>query len=179
MKKGNAGLSLVELIVVIAIIAVMSGVGLYGIGQISGYRAKQCAKQIESSLTSTKVTTLGKAKSTGDIYWELYKDAANDGFYVKTVYNAGLANEYAETKKVGVGNLNVQYSGTSIAGVVNTSNSLKLCYNRASGEICDWSAAPPSTYSRTNVTEILVKNPSGTKSYKITLVPATGKVVRK
>jgi prepilin-type N-terminal cleavage/methylation domain-containing protein len=176
MKRNNAGLSLVELVVVMAIIAVLSGMSFYGIGQLSTYRARQCAKQVENSLTANKVTTLGKAKKTGNIYWELYK--GTDGYYAKTVYNAGTTEEYEETKKVGVSNLQVVY-GDSDTSVATTP--LRLCYNRYSGAIYNYvpdGTGGTSATTLTDVTKIVIKNPAGTRSYQIDIVPATGKVTR-
>jgi prepilin-type N-terminal cleavage/methylation domain-containing protein len=177
MKKNNAGFSLVELVVVIAIIAILSGIGLYGVGQIWGYRARQCAKQVESSLTAAKVTTLGKATKNGNIYWELSKES--DGYYVNTVVLNSDSSVKSETKKkVGPSNLKVTYGSTDTDVAVTP---LRLCYNRASGEIYDYiddGKGGTSATTLTSTTKITVKNPGGTKSYEITLVPKTGKVYR-
>lgn len=169
MNNKNAGVSIVEMVVILAILAVITGVGAYGVGQVSGYRPRECANQVSTSLSECKVTTLGKAKSTGDIYWELYKE--DKDFFVATVYNAGTTQQYEKTEKVGEGNLTVTCEDS--AGNVTTvdggfGSGLQLCFNRASGALCERSG------SITTKKKITVSK--GNKEYTIELYPTTGKI---
>lgn len=173
MKNKNAGMSLIELVVVVAIVAIMAGVGMYGLGQISGYRARECSKKISSSLTSNKVTTLGKAKQNGDIIWQLYQDSSNSAFYVKVTYNATGGSAYSETTKVSKGRVAVKYVNNGTDVTVDSTHPLSLCFNRSTGALCE--ASSPNVTC--NITQINVSN--GTKSYNIDIVPATGKVKQK
>lgn len=61
MRNDNRGLSLVELIVVIAIMAVMiGGVGL-SIQMLSGAEAKQAAMKLDSELNDIKTGAMSRA----------------------------------------------------------------------------------------------------------------------
>lgn len=169
MKNKNAGMSIVEIVIVIAIMAILLGAGAYGIGQVTGYRARECANAVSTSLSECKVTTLGKAKSTGDIYWELYTDGGR--YYVRTVYNAGTATEYAKTEKVGESGLTVtceDSSGGSVAVTGGPGSGLSLCFNRASGSLCELDGTV------TTKKKIIVSR--GSKTYTIEMYPATGKI---
>ena len=59
-KKNNGGFSLVELIVVIAISVVLIGAATISIRSVMGVEVKQCARNIESIINKTRVTTMGK-----------------------------------------------------------------------------------------------------------------------
>ena len=59
-KKNNGGFSLVELIVVIAISVVLIGAATISIRSVMGVEVKQCARNIESIINKTRVTTMGE-----------------------------------------------------------------------------------------------------------------------
>nr|MBQ8252073.1 prepilin-type N-terminal cleavage/methylation domain-containing protein [Lachnospiraceae bacterium]MBQ8252716.1 prepilin-type N-terminal cleavage/methylation domain-containing protein [Lachnospiraceae bacterium] len=169
MKRNNAGMSIVEIVIVVAIIAILAGVGGYGIGQISGFRARECASKIASSLTQNKVKTLGKATKTGNMAWELYR-SGND-FYVRTVHNADGAESYSDEKNVNDGTLKVGYSD-SVSGDptwLNDGENIRLCYDRSSGALCDESG------NLTSIKRIVVNY--GAKTYTIELKAMTGKII--
>lgn len=68
MKRDNRGLSLVELIIVIAIIAVLGGTIVYGVGMISGKPAEVCANKLASALQNDRVTAMGKMDARLELY---------------------------------------------------------------------------------------------------------------
>lgn len=170
MKKSNAGMSIVEIVVVVAIIAILAGVGGYGLGQMSGFRARECASKIASSLTQNKVKTLGKAKETGDMAWEIYR--SGNEFYVRTVQGIKSGSEvYTDEENVNDGTLKVGYSNDMSGDPtwLEDGDSLRLCYNRSSGSLCD------TTGTVTAVKRILVQY--GVKTYTIEIKALTGKIV--
>lgn len=68
MKNENRGTSLIELIFVMAILAVLAcSVGL-GINLVSGRPAEQCASKLKSMIQNNRVTTMGKFDSWLTIY---------------------------------------------------------------------------------------------------------------
>ena len=78
MKKKNAGFTIVELIVVVAMLSIFIGIFVVNVGRITGYNAKECYKKISSAITENKIETLSKAKETGDIYLQIYQDTLKD-----------------------------------------------------------------------------------------------------
>ena len=85
--KDNRGFSLVELIVVVAIMALLIGFGATRMDVVFGYSAKEARSKINSSLESLQVSCISKSKGNAqtmlagtslnadvDVYMEIYKD---------------------------------------------------------------------------------------------------------
>ena len=68
MKKNNLGMSLVEIIIVIAILAVAAGTLGLGIGMITGKPAEKCAKKLNAIMNNNRMTTMGKLSARLEIY---------------------------------------------------------------------------------------------------------------
>ncbi len=77
LHNDNRGYSIIELIIVLAIIAIIMGTVFYSIILIFSANAKSCANNIQRSIGDCKVTTMGKA----DAYMELYRN--DDGIYTR------------------------------------------------------------------------------------------------
>lgn len=173
MKNNNAGFSLVELIVTLAMLTILTAVGAYGIGQLTGFRARETADAITSSITENKIATLGKAKASGAMAWELYK---KDGdFYVCTVYDAGMASESrSEAKQVNDGKVNVfigkKVSGSPVVEEMADDEVYHIYFNRSTGAVCDSSGASVDYNPFIKVTY-------GQKEYEIEVISKTGKVL--
>lgn len=164
MKTKNAGVSIVELVVVLAIMAVVAGLSLASIGSMSGYRARECAKKISSAISADKVTALGKAAHSDDIWWEITKEG-NKVYFVEH----GLGTEPKKTL-VGKGRMTVSYKDS--AGekrIPDDVSSLQLYFNRSTGQLCNHGST-----NRATVSNIIVKN--GDKVYDIEVYPLTGKI---
>lgn len=101
-KKNNGGFSLVELIVVIAISVVLIGAATISIRSVMGVEVKQCARNIESIINKTRVTTMGKDSAV----LEIYKDASDGAYYYKTTINGTVS----APSKVGKSRIDVYYS---------------------------------------------------------------------
>lgn len=176
MKKKNAGFTIVELIVVVAMLSIFIGIFVVNVGRITGYNAKECYKKISSAITENKIETLSKAKETGDIYLQIYQDTLKDRIYVRTVRNGKSASkEYTdETKLTKRSGVTVKYelkNGGSVTTKTATKNHpLNICFNRASGALVD----PDDSYKVSKLQKIIIS--SGGYQYSIDIVPATGKV---
>lgn len=162
-KNNNRGFSLVELIVVVAIGAILIGASILSIASISGTAAKQCARNIESILNKTRVTTMGKDSAA----IELYKDGADGAYYYKVTVTNGKGETTAETKKIGRSNLEIRYSTNASttfvdASKLDVSNPIKIEFDRSSGA------------EKTDIGKIWVKHGSTEKT--ITIYKETGKI---
>lgn len=85
LKKSKDGFSLVELIIVIAIMAVLTGLTALGIGFMSAGDSRGVASEIDSCLSELKSQAMAKNKP---VYMHLYQ---HDGRYFV---------EYAETDSI-------------------------------------------------------------------------------
>lgn len=158
-KNNNRGFSLVELIVVVAIGAILIGASILSIASISGTAVKQCARNIESILNKTRVTTMGK--DTAVI--ELYKNGSDGAYYYEVTVTNGKGETTAETKKIGRSNLEIRYSTTfNNASKLDVSNPIKIEFDRSSGA------------EKTDISKIWVKHGSTEKT--ITIYKETGKI---
>lgn len=180
MKKNNAGMSIVEVVVVVAMLAILTGTGLYGIGQLGGFRAREAADTIASSISEARVAVLGKAKSNGDMAWEIYRK--DNQYYVRTVYDISGTEYYRDEKKIVDGSLSsVEYGLTTAQGPDDTAGSgslttltdggsYRVYFNRATGAVCDASGNSVSTNVYFRVTQ-------GKKDYEVYIISKTGKIV--
>ena len=127
-KKNNGGFSLVELIVVIAISVVLIGAATISIRSVMGVEVKQCARNIESIINKTRVTTMGKDSAV----LEIYKNASDGAYYYKTTINGVVS----DPSKIGKSRIDVYYSmkdDYSDKTQLNGSDSIVLQFDRSSG----------------------------------------------
>lgn len=165
MKHNNKGYSLVELIVVLAILAAMFGGTISIAGYLSGSKAKSAAYTIQSAIN--KARTEAMSKSTGadgavpgvkDVYLKIEQDSAEE-YYVVLQSKNGEAREY-----LGNNRLEIQGGGNTI----DKDNPLYIDFKRDTGSL----STHPSTFD--GITEITVKQ--GNVTYRISFVRVTGKV---
>lgn len=161
MKKNNKGFSLVELIVVLAIMAVLTGSVVTYIGTYGSTKVKNCMREIENHMSETKVCAMSKTSAYMIIY------ANNTGVYVTSVQGS-----LKETDKVGEKGLKVTYasqrSRNSYTAVGETETTgLKIEYDRASG------ALKKNADGKYDVYAIQISN--GNSTHTIEIEPVTGK----
>ena len=88
-KKNNQGFLLIELIVVVAIMAVMTGIGGYALSMIASTNAKECAQELNAALVRTRTQSYSTDSATGTIASvTLYRDAADGCVYVNKSYES-------------------------------------------------------------------------------------------
>lgn len=155
----DKGFSLVELIIVMAISAVLLGVAWYGINSLSGKQVNEYVNNLESYLGKTRAYTLAFAKNT--VQMELSHTA--DGYYV-TTYHGGTAEE---SRKIGNPSLTVSYyTGESSKVELAEGVTLKLSFKRDSGAF-----NPISGEAYCEKIEVA----KGGKTVNLVMVAATGK----
>ena len=179
MKKNNAGISIVEVVVVVAILAILTATGIYSISQINGFRAREGANTIASSLSQARVSMLGKAKSNGDMAWEIY--CKDNKYYVRTVYNITGTEYYRDEAKIADGRVTVKYgfgtlnsSNNSVNPinniVIGNNQAYRVYFNRSTGAVCDDSGAELSG-------DLYFRVEQGNKDYDVFIVSKTGKII--
>lgn len=67
-KKDNRGLSLVEIVLVIALMMVVAGVAGYGLSLIGHKPVEECARKVEIALNQNRTNSMGKKVAYLDFY---------------------------------------------------------------------------------------------------------------
>lgn len=160
----NGGYSLIELVIVLAIIAVLMGTVFYSIILIFSANAKSCANDIQRSIGDCKVTTMGRAAA----YMELYRDASNENVYTKMwIKDSSGSYVESEPQKVGPRRVYVAYlpeGGTETE--LTPGDSIEIHFDRASGGFQE--DAGGTFYS-------MIRVQGGSKNFEITMTKLTGK----
>ena len=170
MKHDDKGFSLVEIIIVIAVIGILSGVGISMLGLVGSTQVKDCSKEIVAQLESCRNCAFAYEESSFSLSCE------SDGIYTTlSVKKKGVVTE--EKKKAGQKSISVYYildNGTEVK--LNEGEVLTLSFNRASGSfnLPKLTIGGVVTEADKYCTRIVVKKDSNQRN--LTLVPLTGKV---
>ena len=167
---GDGGFSLVELIIVIAIMAALLTTAMLSVAVIFSANAKACANSIQRAVADCKVTTMGKSAA----WLVLYRDA-DDVLYgqmhtmeQKAGEAIGTYEEVVhEPEKLGGKRVSITYTDESGADMgelpVGESNGIRIEFDRSAGSFKD------GTIKSIDIM-------GGNKHYRITLVKLTGKL---
>ncbi len=162
-QAGNGGYSIVELIIVIAIIAVIVATATYSVKMIFSSNAKACANDLQRAIADCKVTTMGKAGT--ETFLEI--SGEDSGIYSQMTID-GVAQEQ---QKIGSNRVTVLCKKGSLAddgaGSVDITNGgkVKIAYDRSTGS---FTKATTDSFDT-----IVIKG--GSKEYELKLIGLTGK----
>lgn len=161
----NRGISLVEIIIVLAIMTVAGGAMLIGIGMISGKPAQKCSQKIVYSLERHRTTAMGKV----DTEYKLYVGADGAIWLDEKVWEKNAppaAPDRTSSIPIGEKSVTVTYvCGSATQDLASAPLTLK--FRRGSGGFQPQAGGDYCT-------EIKVSKAG--KDYTIELVPLTGKV---
>lgn len=173
---------MIELIVVIAIIAIVGFGVVRGIGFFSGKYAKECAYKTQSAISGTKVAAMSKSKGAScyDVYILLYKGA--DGkIYMDDVVGYNTPDEQRTTEKIG----NTRVTVSAVKGLLGTdasdqtvtlegNNKILIAFNRADGSFNAVKVSESGAVQEEYFWKQIIFQ-QGSVQYVIKLVPKTGK----
>jgi prepilin-type N-terminal cleavage/methylation domain-containing protein len=133
-KLNNKGVSLVELIVVMAIMSVLIGTVSYGISFSSGKQAEECARKIESTLEAMRTASIGKYEITGVLSYD-----ENRGYVFTETVKINSNDTTGTTTETIVGNKNVKvYFGDGSADTeLTASNSITFQFSRSTSGLTE------------------------------------------
>ena len=129
-KIGNNGFSLVELVIVMAIMVIIAGAAFTSISLLTSRPVDECAKKIQIALEGNRNTTMGKFSS------KLEFTADSDGIWVEE-----WINNVSEGKiKIGQSGLTVKYithdNGVSNPKEYNLATTpVTIVFDRADGSL--------------------------------------------
>ncbi len=184
-KNNNSGFSLVELVIVIAIMAVLVGVMATSVSSLTGRRVRKCADEIVTTLERARVLTLGKEQNqvecviSYDDTTKEYKAQILQGGTVVTDRILGKepieVTVYFEGDSTGYSLIDLKGSD-SLLPYVSSSQGLHLVFNRASGAF-EKNTCMANSVLKEYCQKIVVSN--GTRTIEITTVGKTGKILTK
>lgn len=172
MKKkrlDNAGYSLLEVIIVMAIIAIVSGFVFMGYRVLNTREVDECVKKLKMGLESNRVTTMGKLSANVSVY----KDAQGYLVLKEAIYDDATNSYNYNTKRVGESNLTFKYKctgDTTESAVPNEANMITVKFDRNSGALKAQQTSPTEKYIEYFLIEL------GSTKKKVKIEQLTGKV---
>lgn len=163
----NRGMSLVEMIIVVAIMAVILGIAGLGLGVISGKPAEKCAQKLTTGLQTCRTVTMGKYAATCYVY----RDSVTQEIKLKQEIQKSSADgiEILNDEVVGEAGVTLKliYSdGTQ--GYLDSATIATFGFNRGTGALED------KTGTGVYCTQLEVSKGNTTRTVKI--VPLTGRI---
>lgn len=154
VKIDNKGLTLVEILIVVAILAILGGVALTGMSLLTSRPVDECAKKIQIALEGSRNTTMGKYSG----YVEFTADS--NGVYVEKYING------SSDGKIRIGQSGVSVTATTPSvNVTFGASPFKVEFDRADGSLVTPTDGPIS---------FTVAN--GSRSVTVTVDKLTGRV---
>lgn len=192
----NRGMSLVELIVVMAILVIMMGAIGYSLSMLFGAEARQAAKKTEAQLNDIKTGAMSRASESMEIryidvdsYFASKSDAAQagcdrDGFYavkkVATVQNeSDIKKSYADVEYTRLSSSKVEYTiipdgadGSKTVIDKSNGNVIEIEFDRSTGKLKDYKVNG-TTVSVSN--DLLLQFKCGLRTYEVEITAQTGR----
>lgn len=156
-KLNNKGLSLIELIIVVAIMAIIGAASFLTLRMATNKQVSSCADKIRTSLDQTRNLALGKNSA----YLVIWKD---DTVKVRMYVNN---TPYGDIVDVGVAGLTVTYN-------TNASSDLSLGASEAAGRKIEFDRSSGGLKGNPYVTSITVTN--GNRTCVVSIDHFTGRI---
>lgn len=176
--KNNKGFSMIEIIVVLAIVAVLTSVVSMSVGFIFGLDAKECAQELDDYLKMTKTSALSKDAQE----LRIYQQASDKKYYVDFIEysfkdvggNRQLVSNTLRNECIGKETVTIEYILTDSSGLKKTiddSHSITIGYDRSTGAF--QKVKENDIVTTKYCSSIIITR--GSKEYILELVPETGK----
>lgn len=160
-KLGNQGFSLVELIVVMALIIILGSATVYGLTFLASKPVEECARKIEIGLQGNRNSAMGKLTAHISFYMDgddVYISETLDTSTKQTLIASGVEVYYI-----------YKSNPTNRVTLGNSANPLKVEFDRSSGSL-----KPRPGTTDDFLQSIIVKR--GSKELTVTIERLTGRV---
>lgn len=172
MKQNNNGYSLVEIIIVIAIMAILTGGIFFSVNMVFGANAKTCANDLRGAITQCKVNAMGKS----DAALEIFRDSSNQCIYARQWINDGSGWQSRDREKISNARVNVTYTADGVNfQELDDSHPVFIGFDRSSGafrECTDPNSGALNSYPIYQEFRVT----GGSRAFTVELTRLTGKV---
>lgn len=168
VSMDNKGLSLVEIVIVVTIMTVLTGIMAVGVSLALSKPADECAEKIVSTLSNARITTMGKQGITLKFYEE-----SDQSIWLEEVITNPNGTISSRKSKIGQKGVVVTYKLDGDTHKNLGSDGIALSFKRSTGGF-NTAESPLGTDKGKYCEEIVVSKGNRTKT--ITLYYLTGKV---
>lgn len=168
MRKNNKGMSYVELLLVLAIMAILIGVVSISVGLIARTNVNRGAEQVASTFNQARSTSMARGNTNGRM-----EITCSNGRYYYYVGNTGAADKEEQKVEFLASPGIVTYGATSDSGAqtqITATNPLVITFNQSSGAVSSCTNGEGNVVSANFITLT-----NGDDSAVIRIYTATGK----
>ena len=171
MKQNRKkGFSMVEMIVVVAIMGVFTALATIGFGYLKSENVRPAVKTVDSNLTKLKLDTMSKENKP---YMCIYKVGSD--YYMLCTTDSNISPNASNGQKIGNGNVKISVGGVELTG----SSKIYIAFKKGSGAFTDKitiGSVENSTVTTSSDSTIAMENASGTGTkYTLHMIRDTGK----
>ena len=163
-KLNNAGMSLIELLVVISIMSIMTGTMAISANLVFSKDAEKCATRLNDAINTARMNAMSKP---GSGVLEIKKQG---GEYV-AVYDDGSSECLSENNKIS--KISCSFNGSNV--VIDGSDSVSITFDKSKGIVADFNGEDLLNSGVSGLAVFTVEQTTGSKKSDVTLVTATGK----
>lgn len=175
MEKDNRGYSLVELIIVIAIIAAIGFVAMLSVVLIFNANGRTCANDIVGAISECKIMTMTKGQ--GNVQLIIYRDGANGNIYSELQMKDSTTGDWVASnggpEKLGAKRCTVGTADGLNDLPESRDAAWRICFDRSTGAFKYAASAGDTENTTYGLENIYVQG--GNRRYIIKLEKLTGK----
>lgn len=133
MRQKNKGFTLVEMVITVAIFAILLGILVPSLNSILGFRTQRAANSIASALDKTKI------EASNRLVGEMKLEKLDDGYYISYYLDRGKVGtesnvEQDQAEKIAPARTLISYvADNNETYQMETGDSIVLTYDRATG----------------------------------------------